>query len=308
MNLENELKQHALTLDGSMSTALEALGVKTNTDLWTAAALVTNQADVYRVHYDYFKAGARVTITDTYQTNVAAFEKYGYSKQEARAIIRQAAEIAKKARDDFEKKTGVHNYIAGSIGPYGAYLANGSEYRGDYELSKAEFQEFHLPRLEELVAAGVDVLAIETQPKLSEVLALLDLLQTEFSNQKAYVSFSLKDAHTISDGTSLETAVKAIEKYSQVIAVGINCIDISLAQTAITVVARVTDKPIVVYPNSGAVYNPVTKTWQAPEKVPSFGQCAATWYAAGARLIGGCCTTVAKDIQEIADYLGSIEK
>ncbi|MEN3954832.1 homocysteine S-methyltransferase [Ligilactobacillus salivarius] len=303
MDFTEFLTNHTVVLDGAMSTPLERLGVDTNNDLWTAKALIDNEELVYEVHKMYFEAGADLIITDTYQANVQAFEKVGYSEKEARNLIRKAVKIAQKARDDYENRTGKHNYIAGTIGPYGAYLANGSEYRGDYELSVEEYQQFHLPRIEELVNAEVDILAIETQPKLDEVLAILELLKEKYPQQKVYVSYTLSDDDTISDGTPLPRAIHALEDYSQVIAVGINCVKLELVEPALKNMKEITDKHLIVYPNSSAVYDPKSKTWSQPKTSVTFEELIPNWYEAGARIIGGCCTTGPKEIKAVADFI-----
>ena len=303
MDFTEFLTNHTVFLDGAMSTPLERLGADTNNDLWTAKALIDNEELVYEVHKMYFEAGADLIITDTYQANVQAFEKVGYSEKEARNLIKKAVKIAQKARDDYENKTGKHNYIAGTIGPYGAYLANGSEYRGDYELSVEEYQQFHLPRIEELVNAEVDILAIETQPKLDEVLAILELLKEKYPQQKVYVSYTLSDDDTISDGTPLPRAIHALEDYSQVIAVGINCVKLELVEPALKNMKEITDKHLIVYPNSSAVYNPKSKTWSQTKTSATFEELIPNWYEAGARIIGGCCTTGPKEIKAVADFI-----
>lgn len=303
MDFTEFLTNHTVVLDGAMSTPLERLGADTNNDLWTAKALIDNEELVYEVHKMYFEAGADLIITDTYQANVQAFEKVGYSEKEARNLIKKAVKIAQKARDDYENKTGKHNYIAGTIGPYGAYLANGSEYRGDYELSVEEYQQFHLPRIEELVNAEVDILAIETQPKLDEVLAILELLKEKYPQQKVYVSYTLSDDDTISDGTPLPRAIHALEDYSQVIAVGINCVKLELVEPALKNMKEITDKHLIVYPNSSAVYNPKSKTWSQTKTSATFEELIPNWYEAGARIIGGCCTTGPKEIKAVADFI-----
>ncbi|MDU7057487.1 homocysteine S-methyltransferase [Ligilactobacillus salivarius] len=303
MDFTEFLTNHTVVLDGAMSTPLERLGADTNNDLWTAKALIDNEELVYEVHKMYFEAGADLIITDTYQANVQAFEKVGYSEKEARNLIKKAVKIAQKARDDYENKTGKHNYIAGTIGPYGAYLANGSEYRGDYELSVEEYQQFHLPRIEELVNAEVDILAIETQPKLDEVLAILELLKEKYPQQKVYVSYTLSDDDTISDGTPLPRAIHALEDYSQVIAVGINCVKLELVEPALKNMKEITDKHLIVYPNSSAVYDPKSKTWSQPKTSATFEELIPNWYEAGARIIGGCCTTGPKEIKAVADFI-----
>ncbi|MGZ7886199.1 homocysteine S-methyltransferase [Ligilactobacillus salivarius] len=303
MDFTEFLTNHTVVLDGAMSTPLERLGADTNNDLWTAKALIDNEELVYEVHKMYFEAGADLIITDTYQANIQAFEKVGYSEKEARNLIKKAVKIAQKARDDYENRTGKHNYIAGTIGPYGAYLANGSEYRGDYELSTKEYQQFHLPRIEELVNAGVDILAIETQPKLDEVLAILELLKEKYPQQKVYVSYTLSDDDTISDGTPLPRAIHALEDYSQVIAVGINCVKLELVGPALKNMKEITDKHLIVYPNSSAVYDPKSKTWSQPKTSATFEELIPSWYEAGARIIGGCCTTGPKEIKAVADFI-----
>ena len=303
MDFTEFLTNHTVVLDGAMSTPLERLGADTNNDLWTAKALIDNEELVYEVHKMYFEAGADLIITDTYQANVQAFEKVGYSEKEARNLIKKAVKIAQKARDDYENRTGKHNYIAGTIGPYGAYLANGSEYRGDYELSVEEYQQFHLPRIEELVNAEVDILAIETQPKLDEVLAILELLKKKYPQQKVYVSYTLSDDDTISDGTPLPRAIHALEDYSQVIAVGINCVKLELVEPALKNMKEITDKHLIVYPNSSAVYDPKSKTWSQPKTSVTFEELIPNWYEAGARIIGGCCTTGPKEIKAVADFI-----
>ena len=303
MDFTEFLTNHTVVLDGAMSTPLERLGADTNNDLWTAKALIDNEELVYEVHKMYFEAGADLIITDTYQANVQAFEKVGYSEKEARNLIKKAVKIAQKARDDYENKTGKHNYIAGTIGPYGAYLANGSEYRGDYELSTKEYQQFHLPRIEELATTGVDILAIETQPKLDEVLAILELLKEKYPQQKVYVSYTLSYDDTISDGTPLPRAIHALEDYSQVIAVGINCVKLELVEPALKNMKEITDKHLIVYPNSSAVYDPKSKTWSQPKTSATFEELIPNWYEAGARIIGGCCTTGPKEIKTVADFI-----
>ena len=301
--VKKSIFSNPLVIDGSMSTSLERLGCDTDNELWTAAALINQPELVYQVHKEYFEAGARLAITDTYQANLPALKKAGLTEKQARQVIEKAVELAKQARDDYETETGAHGYVAGSLGPYGAYLANGSEYRGDYELTSAEYQEFYLPRLEAIVNAGVDCLALETQPKLSEVKAVLDLLKNEYPNQKVYVSFTLQNAETISEWTKLADAAKAVAQYDQVIGVGVNCIPPRLVTPAIKKLKEATALPIIVYPNSGASYDATTKTWSAAPAEDDFGKLTKEWLLAGASAIGGCCTTTPADIAKIAAVL-----
>ncbi|MCC4439799.1 homocysteine S-methyltransferase [Limosilactobacillus reuteri] len=292
-----------LLIDGAMSTALEQLGADTNNSLWTASVLANQPALVKKVHQEYFKAGARLAITDTYQANVPAFIRNGYSKQEAHSLIQRAVALAKEARDEYQQETGIYNYVAGALGPYGAYLANGSEYTGDYHLSAIEYQQFHRPRLTDILTVGVDVIAIETQPRLDEVLAELDLVKELAPDTLCYVSFSLKDSTRLPDGTPLAVAVRTVAKYPNVFAVGVNCIPLEEVTAAIETVHQVTDKPVIAYPNSSATYDPTTKTWSYPHGRRSLVDYLPQWLAAGLTIIGGCCTTTPQDIAALHEYL-----
>ncbi|WP_283581255.1 homocysteine S-methyltransferase [Limosilactobacillus reuteri] len=292
-----------LLIDGAMSTALEQLGADTNNSLWTASVLANQPALVKKVHQEYFKAGARLAITDTYQANVPAFIKNGYSKQEAHSLIQRAVALAKEARDEYQQETGIYNYVAGALGPYGAYLANGSEYTGDYRLSTTEYQQFHRPRLTDILTVGVDVIAIETQPRLDEVLAELDLVKELAPDTLCYVSFSLKDPTHLPDGTPLAVAARTVAKYPKIFAVGVNCIPLEEVTAAIETIHQATDKPVIAYPNSSATYDPTTKTWSYPHGRRGLVDYLPQWLAAGLTIVGGCCTTTPQDIAALHEYL-----
>ncbi|MGN9010648.1 homocysteine S-methyltransferase [Lactobacillus amylovorus] len=302
MDLIKQISSKGLVLDGAMSTALEKQGIDTNTDLWTAVALDKDLDKVYKVHMNYFQAGAQMAITDTYQANVQAFEKHGYSEDKAKEMIADAVKIAKKARDDFEKKTGIHNYVAASVGSYGAYLAEGDEFRGDYDLTKKQYLNFHLPRLQVLLQNKPDCLAIETQPKLDEVVVLLDWLKENAPEMPVYVSFTLHDTTKISDGTPLKKVMEKINEYDQVFAVGANCFKPFLATTAIDKMREFTKKNIIVYPNLGGVYNEFERNWIPFNAKFDFGKLSKEWYEHGACIIGGCCSTGVKEISQIAAF------
>lgn len=303
MSKINEELNQPFLIDGAMSTALENLGVDTDNPLWTASVLDQHPDLVRQVHQQYYEAGARLAITDTYQANVPAFVANGYSSRQAHILIRRAVKLAKEARDDYEKHTGVHNYVAGSLGPYGAYLNNGAEYTGDYHLSSQRYQEFHRPRLKEIVHEGVDILAIETQPRLDEVQAELTLAHQLAPTTPVYVSFSLKDHATLADGTPLAVAAEAVAHDHNVVAVGLNCIPLERVAPAVRIVHHVTSKPVIAYPNSSAIYNPHTKKWTYPNGHQSLASYLPQWLSAGLTIVGGCCTTTPKDIAQLNDRL-----
>ena len=300
-----------LVVDGAMATELEKHGVDTDSDLWSAKALIENPEAIMAVHESYFQNGADVATTNTYQANVSKFMELGFSESESENLIVKAVELAKKARSnyfdslpkDVRQKRAPHPLVAGSVGPYGAYLADGSEYTGDYNLSKAEYQEFHYSRMQLLDRAGVDLFAFETQPNFDEANALVDLLMDKFPEQHAWLTFSVKDDATLCDGTSLSEAVKYFNGVDQISAIGVNCTTLENIHEVVRNVNQVTDKPIIVYPNNGDIYDPVTKTWQANPQADTFSDLVPEWLEAGAKLIGGCCRTTPEDIKEISNYI-----
>lgn len=303
--IEKNLRhQSIIILDGALATELEQRGCDLNDALWSAKVLMEQPELIQQVHLDYFKAGADVAITASYQATVEGFAKRGLNKNQALELIKKSVQIAKDARDEFwidEKNRVDRNYplIAGSVGPYGAYLADGSEYRGDYNLTESELIAFHRPRVEALIEAGVDMLACETIPNYIEAQALIKLL-SEFPQASAWFTFTAKDGEHISHGEKIGDVAKWLNEYPQAAAIGINCTSPLHIPALIDEIKKNTSKPIVVYPNSGEIYNPETNTWHGETSCESFGAQVKIWVEHGARLVGGCCRTTPEHIREIS--------
>jgi homocysteine S-methyltransferase len=305
--IESILKEYPLIiLDGALATELEKRGLDINDALWSAKVLAENPDVIRQVHYDYFASGADCAITASYQATIEGFQKRGYSEAEAVALIKKSVELALKAREDFwrepaNRKNRPYPVVAGSVGPYGAYLADGSEYRGDYKLTEKELVDFHRPRIKALVEAGADILACETVPSFVEAKAIAKLLE-EFKGIYAWISFSCKNDFEISDGTSIFQCAKWLEDFESIAAIGINCTAPKYVPSLIGEIAKGSSKSIVVYPNSGEEYNAESKDWHGECSSDAYGLSARQWYEAGAKLIGGCCRTSPKDIQAIAAW------
>lgn len=290
-----------ILLDGAMATELEARGCNLADSLWSAKVLVDNPELIREVHLDYFRAGAQVAITASYQATPAGFAARGLDEAQSKALIGKSVELARKAREAYlaENPQAGALLVAGSVGPYGAFLADGSEYRGDYVRSREEFQAFHRPRVEALLDAGADLLACETMPNFAEMKALAELL-TAYPRARAWFSFTLRDAQHLSDGTPLREVVAVLANYPQVVALGINCIALENTTAALAHLHSLTALPLVVYPNSGEHYDAVSKTWHHHgEACATLAEYLPQWLAAGAKLIGGGCRTTPKDIAEL---------
>lgn len=302
--IEAILRDHSvMILDGALATELESHGCDLDDPLWSARVLLENPELIYQVHSDYFRAGADCAITASYQATVEGFALRGIQEKEALDLIRKTVLLARQARDEFWKEEyqtiRPKPLVAGSVGPYGAYLADGSEYVGNYGVSDEALAAFHRPRIKALIEAGADILAFETIPSLQEAKVLYSLLK-DYPEVHAWLSFSLKNGKAISDGTLLEECTRLFGDSEQIAAIGINCAPVSVVTGAIQVLRANTHKPIIVYPNSGETYNPETKTWHGPESCNRLDVKSEDWHHAGASIIGGCCRTAPHHIAGIS--------
>jgi homocysteine S-methyltransferase len=302
--IDTILSQHSIMLlDGALATELESHGCNLDDPLWSARVLLENPELIYQVHSDYFRAGADCAITASYQATVDGFSERGIGKMKALELVKQTVLLARRARDDFWKEETQHNrpkpLVAASVGPYGAYLADGSEYVGNYGVTDERLVEFHRSRIAALIEAGADLLAFETIPSLQEAKVLSSIL-SEFPEAYAWLSFSLKNEKEISDGTKLAECAQFFEENKQISAIGLNCAPVIYVTNAIRELRANSNKPILVYPNSGETYNPKTKTWHGQELCDGFDLQSEEWYQAGARLIGGCCRTTPHHIEELS--------
>lgn len=295
-------KSPFILLDGALATELQARGCELDDSLWSAMLLLENPQQISQLHLDYFRAGAQCAITASYQATLAGFAAAGIGETQAIMLIKRSVALAQQARAQrqAEDPSGGQLLIAGSVGPYGAYLAQGSEYRGDYSLSQQAFCDFHRPRIAALVEAGVELLACETLPSFAETRALLTLL-AEFPDICAWFSFTLRDSEHISDGTPLSHVAALLDGHDQVVAIGANCIALEQTTAALETLHQLTTLPLVAYPNSGERYDAVTKCRERIGQVRhGVEHYLDDWLRAGARLIGGCCHTTPADIAALA--------
>ncbi len=292
--------QPAVILDGGLATELEARGADIDDPLWSARLLIDQPDLIRQLHLDYFRAGADVGTSASYQASFAGFARRGLSADEAARLLRRSVELVLEARDDFwaepaNRRGRQRPLVAASIGPYGATLADGSEYRGDYGIDEAALIAFHEPRLAVLASAGADLLACETLPCLAEARALATVLR-RFPSSAAWISFSCRDDGHSSQGDPIADCVREIESCPNVVAVGVNCTAPDLIQRLLEQMRPHTAKPLVAYPNAGETWDAQSRRWSGCTPRQALADLATGWLAAGARLIGGCCRTGPADI------------
>lgn len=296
--------QGALVLDGGLATELERRGADLSDALWSARLLADDPALIRQVHLDYYWAGADCGISASYQATIPGFVARGLSAAEARMLLRRSVQLVAEARDAFWD-AGPHPrrlrpLVAASVGPYGAYLADGSEYRGDYGLDEDALLAFHRERWELLANSGADLLACETLPSFAEARALARLL-AETPAAAAWFSFSCRDDARISDGTPIAECAAYLSGRPGVVAIGVNCTPPRFIPNLIRALTAASTTPVIVYPNSGEAYDPVARRWYGESVPAEFGTFSREWRKLGAALIGGCCRTTPAHIRQVGD-------
>jgi len=292
-----------MVLDGGLATELEARGNYLDDALWSAILLIHKPDLIRRLHVDYLVAGADCVVSASYQATVAGLMRKAQSEEQAIELLRRSVQLALEARDSFwsvpDRREGrIRPIVGASVGPYGAYLADGSEYTGDYDLDRQGLYEFHRDRWHILSACGADIMACETIPSRLEA-SVLASLTAETPAVPAWISFSLSDAKHLSDGSSLAETAREVAEVEQVVAVGVNCVAPGTVAEAIKQLVSVTEKPILAYPNSGEQWDATLRSWQRIATPVDFAAVSQEWRELGARCIGGCCRTGPEHIRLI---------
>jgi len=277
-----------MIIDGGMSTQLESMGHDVSGNLWTARALLETPQAIIDAHRAFVDAGADVIITASYQVSRQGFVEAGLTAQQADKALVRSVELARQASSTAK--------VAASVGPYGAILHDGSEYRGNYGITREQLADFHRERVAILSSAEPDFLAIETIPDVLEVRALADAL--DGNEIPAWITFSAKDgAHTCA-GQRIEDAVREAEAISGIARMGINCTDPIYVPELIDRIRATTSLPVIVYPNAGGVWDSATGVWNGVT-LDDIARNASEWVEHGATWVGGCCGTDAAAIAAI---------
>jgi homocysteine S-methyltransferase len=295
-------------LDGGLATELERRGLDLRDPLWSAKFLVEAPGEIETVHYEYFRAGADIGTSASYQATFEGFASRGIGTKESDRLLRLSVELVDRARERFWKDSAsrpgrVFPLVAASIGCYGASLHDGSEYRGDYGLSRKQLMDFHRPRLRVLADSGADLLAFETIPSKLEAEAVVALLEELPGAPPAWVSFSCRNRVEVSHGEALADCFAAAGASAAVAAVGINCTAPRFVSALLESARGATGKLVAVYPNSGEIWDAPKQTWIPGETSAPIEVLAPEWRRRGARLIGGCCRTTPSTIAALRAIL-----
>lgn len=286
-----------LILDGALGTELARRGFDVSDSLWSARVLLEQPEAIEEIHYDYLEAGADCVTTASYQVSFEGFQVAGKSREATALALTESVRVAKRARARFADKLRGRRepLVAASVGPYGASLADGSEYHGNYECAQLELLKFHLQRMFCLSAAEPDLFACETIPSWDEAEILVEALH-QFPQLPAWFSFACRDGHYTVHGERIRDCAKALAAERQVAAIGVNCTAPEHVSSLIAEIRGETGKPIVVYPNSGQTWDAHDRSWRGNPTARPWEECAVEWHERGASWIGGCCGTTPVNI------------
>jgi homocysteine S-methyltransferase len=300
-------RDEVVVLDGGLATTLEAAGHDLSGPLWSARLLAEDPGAIVAAHRAFLGAGAEVVTTASYQLSAIGLRSAGGDAGDVDRLLARSVSLAREAiaghlaeQPDGDRRP---PRVAASVGPYGAVLADGSEYRGAYRRSVEELVDFHAPRLAALVAAGPDLLAVETIPSGAELEVLARVLAEV--EVPAWVSVTVgPDGTTTPEGEPLGEALAPVLDVAAVVAVGVNCCPPSVATRALETIARACEHPLVVYPNVGDTWDAQARGWR-PGAGGDVGAELPRWLAAGARLVGGCCGTGPEHVARLATAIAT---
>jgi homocysteine S-methyltransferase len=305
LGLRDLLARGPVVLDGGLATELEARGHDLSGPLWSARLLRDAPEAIRGVHEAYLAAGAQVLISASYQASEEGFARLGTGAAEAAALLQRSVALARDARD----RAGAPGVlVAASLGPYGAMLAGGEEYTGDYgPASERDVERFHERRLRSLLAAGPDCVACETVPRADEAAGLARVLD-RLAAPDAWISFACRDGRRTGHGDPIEEAVAAAVTSPRVVAVGVNCTAPEHVEQLLRRTRGVTELPLVAYPNDGRAWDAVARRWSEPGRGRLPAGAVRTWAQAGAALVGGCCGLGPDAVRDVAAALSTVDR
>jgi|TARA_B110000881_G_C18561313_1_gene510027 homocysteine S-methyltransferase len=294
---------YPMILDGGLSFPIEKKGINLNSKLWTTELLISNQKIIKDVHLKYLKAGAQFITTCSYQASIKSLKNRGFNFEESKKIILKSITIAEEVKNIYNKKYTNKKkiLIAASIGSYGSYLSDGSEYKGNYDVNDKIIFDFHKSKIQILENSNADVLAFEAIPSYRETKIISKIL--EDSKKKSWISFTCKNDLEISDGTLLAQCCKYLKNHPNIFAIGVNCTSPKYISNLIKILKNnCGEKKIIVYPNSGKKYDSINKNWIG-KKNNSFDILLKEWIDLGVDIIGGCCGIGPNQIKKISKLI-----
>ena len=248
---------------------------------------------VRQIHREYVEAGADILQTNTFGANRVRLAGFSLTEK-VRAINEAGVRLAKEAAQE-------KAFVAGTIGPLGIHL----EPLGPTSFAEARvvFRE----QAEALIAAGADLLILETFTDLNEVReAVFAAREAAGEGPVVIAQVAVDDFGRLLGGTSIETVVSAVNDWP-VDVFGFNCsVGPKAILEAVEQAARYTSKPLSAMPNAGIPERVEGRNiyLSSPEYMAQY---ANRLLRAGARIVGGCCGTTPEHIKLIVSETRSFQ-
>eukprot|EP01038_Epipyxis_sp_PR26KG_P005628 gene5628-7772_t len=309
-----------LILDGALGSEVKYRNPSSmDPYLWSAGALIDDISTINGIHLDYIQQGADIITTSSYQISYESFQRFrGYSISQTNKYLLDSINVAHSAKtracDLVEKSI----FVASSIGCYGAHLADGSEYHGEYGKSLSYLMNWHEQKLNYVALQNPNIIACETIPCKMEAIALTKLIANSSSQFCSWISLACKSETLLNSGESIEDTLRAIEDDVEYqlekengnfdkLMIGVNCTDPIYVEEIINLMKEniKSTRVLVAYPNRGCVWNDESKSYveESGFSDDQFAECAKCWLDAGARIIGGCCCTTPLTISKVKSSL-----
>lgn len=273
---------------------------------------ITNEEIVLDIHRKYLDAGSDIIETNTFSAN--SISQMDYELQEfATEMNFKAAQIARKAADEYTESTGKRRFVAGAIGPTNKTLSS-SESVDDPSYRSLTFDELrksYYDQVQALIKGGVDIILIET---IFDVLnAKAAIVATLDSFEELGVELPVMLSVTfIQEGSNRTVFGQTVEAFwatvshANPISVGINCgLGANSMVANLTELARIANTFTHCYPNAG-LPNPLVETGfdETPEITAK--EVSKLVKLGLINIVGGCCGTTPDHIREIQRVVSSV--
>ena len=324
MDIKELLIQKILVLDGAMGTMIQKenleeedfrgdrfidhpLPLKGNNDLLS----ITKPEIIRQIHREYFKAGADIAETNTFNANALSQADYGLESV-VYDINLSAAQLAREVADEFNaSEPEKPRFVAGAIGPTTktASISSDVSNPGYRAVTYDQLVEAYHEQARGLMDGGVDILLIETIFDTLNAKAALFAVRKLFEEYRKELPIMISGTITDASGRTLSgqttEAFMISMSYVSLLSIGLNCaLGASALRPYLKVLANKSEYFISSHPNAG-LPNEFGEYDETPEKMAA--QIEEFLDEGLVNIIGGCCGTTPDHIRAIAEIAAKYE-
>lgn len=301
------IAERVLIYDGAMGTSIQALNL-TAEDFGGERTegcndyLVITRPDVIRaIHASFLEVGSEVIETDTFRSNRLTLAEYGLQDR-VHEINFAAAQLAREVADEYEARTGIQRFVAGSMGPSGKLPSS-----DDPDLSNITFDDLadvFAEQARALVEGGADVLLLETSQDILEVRAAVAGIQRYFEETGVRIplqaQITLDTSGRMLFGTEIGAALTTLEALP-IDVLGLNCSTGPEHMAGpVKYLTEHSTRPISVLPNAGLPIN-VDGDAVYPMQPEPFAELLGEFVDWGVNVVGGCCGTTPEHLARLIE-------